>query len=141
MRACDKCLENRWSYEFVDGWVKATCECGATKEWEAKKQQPQELREGAPCRKDQNPIRLRQSKFKKKKLKKAYYYNAYWWCDKCRTIYYDEKFKVLNQDVMNENIAASLALARNYDNSTEAPVKLSPDAENVRRKRDFKKLL
>ena len=113
MRACDKCLENRWDFEFIDGWIRATCPCGNTAEWQSKKQKPQELREGAPCRNDQFPIRLRESKFKTKKLKKAYYYTAYWWCEKCQTIYYDDKYKVINPSVAEANFAASLELGRN----------------------------
>lgn len=51
---------------------------------------------GAPCGKCQNPIRLRLSPMKPKKLLKAYYFTSYWFCDKCGTIYMDEQFKVLN---------------------------------------------
>lgn len=29
MRVCDKCLENNWKYDFIDGWIHATCNfCG-----------------------------------------------------------------------------------------------------------------
>ncbi len=26
MSPCQKCLENYWKYEFIDGWIKATCQ-------------------------------------------------------------------------------------------------------------------
>ena len=26
MRNCEKCLENNWQYEFIDGWIRATCQ-------------------------------------------------------------------------------------------------------------------
>ena len=38
MRPCEKCYENRWKFELIDGWVKATCElCGYEVEFETKR--------------------------------------------------------------------------------------------------------
>lgn len=35
MRPCERCLENKWTYVYVDGWVTATCEhCGHEVMWD-----------------------------------------------------------------------------------------------------------
>lgn len=37
MRACEKCLENNWKYEYIEGYVRAECECcGYEVEFKAK---------------------------------------------------------------------------------------------------------
>lgn len=38
MRACNKCLENNWTYEKVDDYINATCQnCGYEVSFEARK--------------------------------------------------------------------------------------------------------
>lgn len=42
MSMCDRCLENNWNYEFIDGWIRATCNfCGHEVEFETKKAEKQ----------------------------------------------------------------------------------------------------
>lgn len=110
MKPCHKCDRNDWKYIYAEGMVTATCSCGHAVTFKAKEKEAQTLEENAPCRKCGEPIALRQSNFNQKKLKKSYYFTAYWWCKACRTMYYDEQFKVLNESVMDKNIKASLAL-------------------------------
>ena len=26
MQPCPKCLENKWYYDYVEGWIRATCQ-------------------------------------------------------------------------------------------------------------------
>lgn len=97
MKPCKKCLENNWKFEFIDGWIKATCQnCENEIEFEATKKK-QMLKEGALCRYCKTPIIFRESKFKAKKFKKAYYYTGYYWCQKCKKMYLSNKFKVINK--------------------------------------------
>jgi DNA polymerase II large subunit len=43
MQSCRNCLENKWSYKFVDGWVKAECQiCGNEVEFKVKKERTEE---------------------------------------------------------------------------------------------------
>lgn len=38
MRNCDRCLENGWTHEFIDGWIRSTCKfCGYEVEFESRK--------------------------------------------------------------------------------------------------------
>lgn len=38
MRPCEKCLENNWSFEIIEGFVRATCNlCGYEVEFLTKK--------------------------------------------------------------------------------------------------------
>lgn len=38
MRLCDKCLENNWKYEYIDGYIRAICQnCGHEVEFPSKK--------------------------------------------------------------------------------------------------------
>lgn len=38
MRPCGKCLENNWSYQHIEGYVRATCKlCGHEVEFPTKK--------------------------------------------------------------------------------------------------------
>ncbi len=55
MHPCDECLENRWRYEFVDGWITATCQ-GCANEVMFQKQ-----RKGPTKPFDQPPMRYDKS--------------------------------------------------------------------------------
>ena len=97
MYPCEKCLNNRWNYEYIDGWVRAICEiCGNEVEFEAKKESKYEIRIGDECKKCNTITIFKKSKFKPKKLKKLYYYTGYIFCPKCRTVYYSDKYKIVN---------------------------------------------
>ena len=111
MGICNKCLENNWKFEKLDGfWIKAICQqCGNEVEWESKKLNKLKIeKEGDLCRKCKIPVIMHYSKFNKKKLKKAYYYNQFLQCPKCRHAYYQDKYKIINKDVCQRNIKASL---------------------------------
>lgn len=97
MRPCDKCLENNWDFQKLDtGWVRATChQCGNEVEFEGKKKIENE---GDICRKCRTKVILRQTKKTPKQLQKSFYYTAYLFCPKCKTMYMAEKYKVLNYD-------------------------------------------
>lgn len=99
MRPCQICLENNWSFKNEDDKsTTATCKnCGHEVNFNGKKKE--KFYEGALCRKCGNKIRIKESKFKPSKLKKPYYYTAYYYCDKCRTGYYSDKFKVINKSL------------------------------------------
>ena len=95
MRPCDKCLENFWAFQKIDGYIRATCKnCGHEVEFQAHKKD--EIRQGGKCRKCGGKIALKESRFKKEKLNKPYYYNAYYRCRKCGTFFMSDKFKVIN---------------------------------------------
>lgn len=98
MLPCDKCLENSWSFDISEGWVKAICKfCNNEVEFEtAKKRNDSEWYVGKPCRHCQKPVILKNSPFNPKKLKKAYYYTAYYWCNGCKTFYMSDEFKIVN---------------------------------------------
>ena len=37
MRSCIQCLENKWNFQYIDGWIRASCiNCGCEIEFEAK---------------------------------------------------------------------------------------------------------
>ena len=108
MRACEKCLENNWSFQFLDGLVTATCQqCGNEVIFEAKKKIPVD-KEGDLCRHCNTPVVLKTSKFNKKKLKKAYYYTAYLQCPTCKAMYMNDRWKVVNEKICQQNIQEAL---------------------------------
>lgn len=94
MRPCEKCLENNWSFKTLDdGWIQATCNmCWHEVEWEKKKQT---LQDKAVCVKCGGTIHFQKSKFKESKLLKPYYYTGYFRCDKCKSFYMSDEFKVI----------------------------------------------
>lgn len=96
MNACNNCLENNWSYKHIDGYIIANCNlCDYEVEFKAIKKKLS-LKAGNPCRKCKTPIILRETKRKPSQLKKAYYFTAYYYCPKCRTMYMDNRFRVNN---------------------------------------------
>lgn len=98
MQACNKCLENNWSYKYNDGFIIATCEnCGHYVEFEAKGRNKQKMLVGMRCRKCNKGIIIKkEAKFKERKLNKPYYYTAYYYCPYCRCMFMDNKFKITN---------------------------------------------
>ncbi len=101
MRACEKCFENNWKYKTIEDIIRATCNlCGHEVEFASRKKagkakQETELKEGSPCRKCGAKIILKEPK--KHKTNTAYYFSAYYFCPKCKTMYMAEKFKVWNE--------------------------------------------
>ena len=94
MKPCNKCLENYWSFKKIDNIITATCQhCGNEVSFEKKK-----MHAGTLCRKCKTPVILKDIKFKESKLKKPYYFTAYYYCPKCRTRYLSEKYQVYNKD-------------------------------------------
>jgi hypothetical protein len=91
MQPCKKCLENSWTYKNLDtGWVRATCKsCLNEVEWEPKQKNTKER----CCGKF---TVLVEPRITEKKKRKAYYFSKYLYCTKCRKIYYDEQYKVIN---------------------------------------------
>jgi ribonuclease HI len=61
------------------------------------------------------PLIQRQTKQSPSRLKKPYYYSAYYYCPNCQRIYHDNKFKVINppQEKLNLEITST-------SNKTEA---------------------
>ena len=112
MSPCKICGSNNWSYKFEknekfpNGEVEATCKkCNYYVKFPSRKKEKEEKKEiveGQPCKKCGDKIIIRESKFKKKKLEKAYYFNYYYYCPKCKTIYYAEKFKIFNKPQSEE---------------------------------------
>jgi len=38
MQNCKKCLEDKWKFEFIEGWIRATCQiCGYEVEFMSRK--------------------------------------------------------------------------------------------------------
>jgi ribonuclease HI len=48
------------------------------------------------CKIDGTPLHLVNSQRTPQKLKKQYYYSAYYQCPTCKRIYFDDKFKIIN---------------------------------------------
>lgn len=98
MYPCKKCLENNWKFKKEDdGTITAICNnCGYQVSFPARGNK-QTLKVGSPCRKCGHSLILKESKQKPKQLKKSYYFTAYYYCEKCRTMYFSPKFKVINK--------------------------------------------
>jgi uncharacterized protein with PIN domain len=93
MLVCGSCSSRdfEWSRDVNGNKVARCLKCGTC----IVIRKPKKIeKEGDLCRLCNTPVVLRQSPFKKSKLKKAYYYTAYYYCPKCEQRYYDEKFKV-----------------------------------------------
>lgn len=91
---CRKCLNNSFDWKKdEDGNSIATCnQCGQ----EVVFKKPIKVEEeGDLCRHCKTPVILKESKFKQSKLKKPYYYTAYYYCPKCKAMYMNDKFKVM----------------------------------------------
>lgn len=107
MYPCTKCLENNWTFRKEDDGTHTAiclnCEHEVNFTYKEKKKKTI-LEEGRPCRKCGQAIRLRDCPYKEGKLKKEYFYTAYYWCDHCRAIYYSDKFKVTNRFFKIDNV-------------------------------------
>ncbi len=57
--------------------------------------------ENALCKNCGSDLIVKQTKRTPEQLKKSYYYTAYYFCPKCKKLYHNDKFKVLNQQVAN----------------------------------------
>ena len=90
MRPCERCLENNWRYEKIDGWIRATCRmCDYVVEWELKPE-PKYTR----CRKCHTKTIKRMPE--KRNPNKAFWYEYYYWCPRCHTQYMPEEAKIPN---------------------------------------------
>lgn len=47
-------------------------------------------------------------------LKKAYYYTAYYFCPKCKRLYHNDKFKVVNSSLFDEKNTTAIEDTKNY---------------------------
>lgn len=97
MRHCEKCSENNWKFETIDGWVKATCTfCANEVEFRARTMDSETKidKVGQPCRKCDTPVILRTTKGKAKT------YKAYYYCPNCKTIYFSPKFLMTEEDLL-----------------------------------------
>ena len=54
---------------------------------------------GDKCKTCGIPVVLKESKFKKEKLQKRYYYTHVLWCWKCKKMYISEKYRVAKPPV------------------------------------------
>lgn len=86
--------------------------------------------EGDPCRQCGKPVIKRISEFNEKKLKKSYFYTAYYWCSKCNALYMHDKFKIVNKkewqslktiDKPVEKLAKSIRTRRNKKSTKVKP--------------------
>jgi len=101
MRPCEKCTENNWKFEQIDGWVRAICEmCGHEVEFRARTiaDEPRITEVGQPCRKCSEPVIIR------KAGKKSHTYKAYFYCPNCKTIYFSPKFLMTEEDVLKDTL-------------------------------------
>lgn len=55
-------------------------------------------KKGQPCRYCGTPVVKKLSEFKLKKLKRKYFYTAYFYCKKCKIYYLHDKFKITPED-------------------------------------------
>jgi len=96
MGNCQRCLENNWEFiKLDDGNIQGICQfCGYEVEWTPKAKT--KMRVGSLCKKCKTPVIKKQAKFKPSKLKKSYYYTAYYYCKNCKTMYMSEDFKIIN---------------------------------------------
>lgn len=99
MQPCNKCLENNWKFIYEEGLVTATCQnCGNEITFPVKRKRSVtiEKEENKRCRKCGGLIIVKESKFKSKKLKKAYYYTHILFCSSCKTMYHNNKYRIIN---------------------------------------------
>ena len=103
MRSCDNCLENNWSYEKIEDFIRATCSfCDYEVMFEAKKNKNEKVTDKTLCRHCKGKIILKKRKPLSQKIlkklksgKQKYYYTHYYMCINCYKMYMPEKFKVL----------------------------------------------
>lgn len=96
MYNCNRCLENRWSKEFIDGIIVLTCElCG--NEVHISQKEKKDWKEGDLCKYCKEPVVLLELKITPKKLKNSYYYTHLLRCKKCKQNYYNIKYKINNE--------------------------------------------
>lgn len=101
MKNCQNCLENSWTFKNLDsGDVQATCKnCGYEVEWTPRYKQ---LSSKSHC--CGKPTVLTKAKLKPKSFKGKWHYTAYYKCKKCRKVYYDNQFKVLNDNTSKKHL-------------------------------------
>ncbi len=97
MNFCTKCLENNWSFQKKETWVIATCICGNEVMLESRGGLPDQERaqEGKPCRKCGGELVWTTKKLNSKRLRSRWHFCKWLACEKCRTAYFVEAYKVL----------------------------------------------
>jgi hypothetical protein len=97
MNSCDKCLENVWSLEEIDGWMRATCEmCSNEVVFPQRNAGKKKMKStDDPCRKCGGELYWKTAKLNSKRQKKNYHYCKWLKCKKCRTPYMTEESKTL----------------------------------------------
>ena len=87
---CGKCLNNVFKHSKKEGWVTSECQmCPNIIVWKPKANR-------LKCGCGEIP-KLTPLKFKPSKLRKKYYYTHAWKCS-CKKIYYDNTYKVINEE-------------------------------------------
>lgn len=82
----------------VSGWKVRHTYC-KTEEIRKEKNKEQ-FHSGKPCRKCGTKLIIKETRKKKEKqLKEKYYYTAYYYCPGCRTIYFSDRFKIINNNL------------------------------------------
>lgn len=68
------------------------------------------------CKNCGSQLVTKQTKRTSEQLKKTYYYTAYYFCQNCKKLYHDERFKVVNNDLFSDRVVLSKARdEKNYD--------------------------
>lgn len=108
---CTNCGQEAYGMEMtlMDDklWTGRKCrKCGFEMRWrrsdkevdirERKGAPRPKLKQGDHCRKCGHGLLLRESNAKKR-AKKSYYFTHYFWCNGCKTIYFDDIYKVINK--------------------------------------------
>lgn len=96
MGFCNKCLEKNWFFKKLEGAVLAVCQyCGNEVEFSFE-ERGSDWQPGMPCPDCKTPLKKRQHKLplKPKVLKRAYHFNWWCWCQKCKKVFHNPKAKV-----------------------------------------------
>lgn len=116
MRPCSQCLENHWVFEFIDGFVRATCQiCSYEVEFEAKRDHNR-ITGDTPCRKCGGKLEYRERKPNKPILPSGIYFLYWWKCQKCSTTFMAGEAKRQgepNTKVSSEQLDLQLSELRN----------------------------
>jgi len=112
MRNCEKCFENIWGFQKIEGTIIATCKLCAhevqfsARNFKTKKKTDIIYRDGDICKKCNGCLRLITfSRKNDKHLTKSFYFTKAFKCDKCSKLYFEERFKVTNKNEQHSSMA------------------------------------